>query len=338
MFTLGQLAEQGGGSLVGDPGIEVSGVQPFELAGAGDITLANHKRYLSNLEATGATAVIVPETHSDAKKPLIRSANAKLTFARILALFSAKQFRNLGVSHLASLSKTCQISEPVAIHPFVSIGDGVVIEEEVTLYPGVVIGDGCRIGAGSTLHANVSLYDGVSVGKGVILHSGVVIGADGFGYVHDGEKQVKIEQCGSVEIGDYVEIGANSCVDRATFGTTKLESHVKLDNLVHVGHNCQIGENTVIVGCVGISGSVTIGKNCILAGQAGVSDHVTIGDNVVVMQKTAVTKDIPSGSRVGGPYSRDYRSELRIQAITQKLPDLYQEIRRFRKLIQQRNS
>jgi UDP-3-O-[3-hydroxymyristoyl] glucosamine N-acyltransferase len=250
-----------------------------------------------------------------------------------MALFKAKPFRNLGVSHQASVSKTCQLSEPVAIHPFVSIGDGVVIEEEVTLCPGVVIGDGCRIGAGSTLHPNVSLYAGVSVGKGVVLHSGTVIGADGFGYVHDGEKQVKIEQSGSVEIGDYVEIGANSCVDRATFGTTVLESHVKLDNLVHVGHNCHIGENTVIVGCVGISGSVTIGKNCVVAGQAGVSDHVTIGDDVIVMQKTAVTKDIPSGSRVGGPYSRDYRSELKIQAVTQKLPEIYQEIRRFRKMI-----
>ncbi|HUV14434.1 MAG TPA: UDP-3-O-(3-hydroxymyristoyl)glucosamine N-acyltransferase [Acidobacteriota bacterium] len=333
MFTLGQLAEQGGGSLVGDPGIEIFGVQPFELAATGDITLAAHKRYLTDLETTGATAVIVPETHTDSKKPLIRSANAKLTFARILALFKAKPFRNLGVSHLASVSKTCQLSEPVAIHPFVSIGDGVVIEEEVTLCPGVVIGDGCRIGAGSTLHPNVSLYAGVSVGKGVVLHSGTVIGADGFGYVHDGEKQVKIEQSGSVEIGDYVEIGANSCVDRAIFGTTVLESHVKLDNLVHVGHNCHIGENTVIVGCVGISGSVTIGKNCVVAGQAGVSDHVTIGDNVIVMQKTAVTKDIPSGSRVGGPYSRDYRSELKIQAVTQKLPEIYQEIRRFRKMI-----
>jgi len=333
MFTLGQLAEQGGGSVVGDPGIEISGVQPFELAATGDITLAARKRYLADLESTGATAVIVPETHADAKKPLIRSANAKLTFARILALFCAKPFQNLGISHLASFSKTCQISEPVAIHPFASIGNGVVIEEEVTLYSGVVIGEGCRIGAGSTLHPNVSIYAGVSVGKGVVIHSGTVIGADGFGYVHDGEKQVKIEQSGCVEIGDYVEIGANSCIDRATFGTTVLESHVKLDNLVHVGHNCHIGQNTVIVGCVGISGSVTIGKNCIVAGQAGVSDHVTIGDNVIVMQKTAVTKDIPSGSRVGGPYSRDYRSELKIQAVTQKLPEIYQEIRRLRKMI-----
>ncbi len=333
MFTLGQLAKQGGGSVVGDPGIEISGVQPFELAATGDITLAARKRYLEDLESTGATAVIVPDIHSDEKKPLIRSANPKLTFARILALFGAKPFRNLGVSHLASVSETCRITEPVSIHPFVSIGAGVVVEEEVTLYPGVVIGNGCRIGAGSTLHPNVSLYAGVSVGKGVVLHSGTVIGADGFGYVHDGEKQVKIEQGGRVEIGDYVEIGANSCVDRATFGTTVLESHVKLDNLVHVGHNCHIGENTVIVGCVGISGSVTIGKNCILAGQAGVSDHVTIGDNVIVMQKTAVTKDIPSGSRVGGPYSRDYRSELKIQAVTQKLPEIYKEIRRFRRMI-----
>ena len=148
MFTLGQLAEQGGGSVIGDPGIEISGVQPFELAAIGDITLAAHKRYLADLEATGATAVIVPETHPETKKPLILSANAKLTFARILAIFSAKPFRDLGISHLASLSKTCQISEPVAIYHSVSSGDEVVIEDEGTRYPGVVIGGGCGLGAG----------------------------------------------------------------------------------------------------------------------------------------------------------------------------------------------
>jgi UDP-3-O-[3-hydroxymyristoyl] glucosamine N-acyltransferase len=181
------------------------------------------------------------------------------------------------------------------------------------------------------LHSNVTLYQGVTIGKRVVIHSGTVIGADGFGYVFDGKQQVKVPQTGSVEIHDDVEIGANSCVDRATFGSTVIERGAKLDNHVHVAHNCRIGENTVIVGCVGLSGSVTIGKNCILAGQCGTVDHINIGDNVRVMARAVVTKDIPSGSVVSGRYGRSHQQELKQEALLRRLPEIYRDWKERRK-------
>jgi UDP-3-O-[3-hydroxymyristoyl] glucosamine N-acyltransferase len=333
MYTLGQIADWEGARLRGDPKLEIHGVRPFELARPGDITLAGHRGYLQKLEETRASAVIVPEgAHSDTKA-LLFSVQPKLSFARILARFHETSFQPSGVSPLASIGSGCKIPGRVSIHPFVRIGQDVEIGEEVTIHSCTVIGDGCRIGRGSILHPNVTLYPGVSLGERVILHSGCVAGADGFGYVFDGLAQVKLQQTGTVEIHDDVEIGANSCVDRATFGATVIEKNAKIDNHVHIGHNCKIGENTIIVGCVGISGSVEIGSNCILAGQSGVADHVKIGDRVQVMQKTAVTRDVPDGSKVSGLYGRDYRKELRIQAILQRLPEMYVDWKRIRRLL-----
>lgn len=191
--------------------------------------------------------------------------------------------------------------------------------------------EGCVIGTGCTLHPSVTVYPGVILGKRVTVHSGTVLGADGFGYVRDGDEQVKLPQTGNVEIGDDVEIGANSCVDRATFGSTVLEKNVKIDNHVHIGHNCRIGEGTIIVGSVGISGSVTIGKNCIFAGQSGASDHVNIGDNVIVLAKTAVTKDVPSGMTVSGLHGRDHRGQIKTEAILNRLPDMYKDLKTIKK-------
>lgn len=314
-----------GGTVQGDPDLLITGIRPFEEAREGEITLAVERRYLRRLSATRASAVIVAAGVGSQEKCLIQVDRPKVAFARILQLFSEKPFNCLGISSRAVIGRDCSIPENVTIHPFVWIGDHVTLGEGVTLHPGVRIGNGCRLGRDCTLHSNVSLYNGVQLGSRVILHSGSVIGADGFGYVRDGEEQVKVVQRGDVRIGDDVEIGANSCVDRATFGSTVIESGVKLDNLVHVGHNCRIGRNSVIVGCVGISGSVEIGANCILAGQAGVIDHIKIGDNVTVMVKTAVTKDIPSNSVVSGQPAIDHRQELKLQASLRRLPRLLDE-------------
>jgi UDP-3-O-[3-hydroxymyristoyl] glucosamine N-acyltransferase len=325
MYTLEQLAEQTGGWVIGDPETEITGVQPFEEAGPGDITVALSRRFLEALPSTEASAVIVPDSTVSKAKMLLVVENPKLAFAQILHLFTSKPFRATGISPLASIGEDCRIADAVSIHPFASVGSNVVIDERVTLWPGVVVGDDCRIGERSTLHPNVTIYPKVSVGKDVILHSGTVIGADGFGYVFDGKRQVKLPQTGSVEIRDEVEIGANSCVDRATFGTTIIERGVKLDNHVHIAHNCRIGENTVIVGCVGISGSVQIGRNCILAGQCGTVDHVKIGDNVKVMARAVVTKDVPSGSTISGSHGRDHRQQLKIEALVRRLPHIYKK-------------
>jgi UDP-3-O-[3-hydroxymyristoyl] glucosamine N-acyltransferase len=307
MYTLQKLAEHVGGRVAGDSQIEIRGIQPFESAGPGDLTLAAQKKYQEHLDQTGASAVIVSPAVVSDQKPLLQVEKPKVAFARLLALFHPAPSANQGISPLADISESAQISEDVTIYPFVSVGDH------------------CVIGRGCVLHPQVTLYANVSLGERVILHSGTVIGADGFGYVFDGQTQVKIPQTGSVTIGDDVEIGANSCVDRATFGATVLERGVKLDNHVHIGHNCRIGENTVIAGQVGLSGSVEVGKNCIFAGHAGVVDHVKIGDHVTVMMKSAVSKDVPSRSVVSGQPAMDHRQWMKIEAVTRRFPEIYRE-------------
>lgn len=329
MYTLGELAKLVGGVVAGNPATGISGVAPFESAGPGDITLALAPKP-DQLASSPAAAVIAPLGTCAKGTHLLLSEQPKVAFARILTHFSQEPFESIGVSPLAWVGAECQIEAEVSIHPFVSIGDSVVIEDQVTVFPGSSIGRNCRIGKGSIIHPNVTIYPNVSIGRETVIHSGTVIGADGFGYVFDGNKQVKIPQVGRVEIGDHVEIGANCCVDRATFGSTVIECYVKLDNLVHIGHNCRIGKNTVIVGCVGISGSVDIGANCIIAGQSGVADHVRIGDRTTVMAKTAVFKDVPPDSRVSGIPAQDHRKELKIQAALRRLPELLRE-RRARK-------
>lgn len=330
-YKLGYLAVLVKGEVSGDPEFNVTAAKPFDSADFHEITLAENQKLLSSLGETKSGAVIVPRGTIHEGKNLLAVDNPKAVFARILQLFHNKPFVASGVSCMAVIGEDCDISDDVSIHPFVSIGDRVVISDHVTVSSGCSIGDGCKIGKDCCLNPNVTLYPGVELGDRVIIHSGTVLGADGFGYVRDGEKQVKLPQTGGVEIGDDVEIGANSCIDRATFGSTVLKNNVKIDNHVHIGHNCRIGEGTIIVGSVGISGSVTIGKNCIFAGQSGASDHVTIGDNVIVLAKTAVTKDVPSGRTVSGLHGRNHSKQIKIEAILNRLPDIYRDLKTIKK-------
>ena len=331
LYRLRQLAKHVGGEVAGDPDTPNRRLRPFETAGPGDLTLAVEKRYEERIRETGASAVIVSKTVRFRNRPLLRVDNPRLAFARLLQFIDKTPFVPTGVSPDATVGRDCSIPERVSIHPHAYVGDGVTLGEEVTLHPGVYVGNGCTIGDGTILHPNVTVYDGIRIGARVILHSGAVIGADGFGYVFDGERQVKIPQRGTVVIEDDVEIGANSCVDRATFGQTTIGRGVKLDDHVQIGHNCTIGENTVMVGQVGVSGSVTVGRNCILAGQSGVVDHVRIGDGVKVLAKTAVTKDVPDGMTVSGQPARDHRTTVKIQALTRRLPQLMAEWRAWKK-------
>ena len=330
-FTLGELASLVKGEVFGDFGFTVSAANPFDSAGAEEITLAGNQKLISSLDRTKAGAVIVPRGTSFTDKNLLAVDNPKAVFARILQLFHNIPFAASGVSNLAVIGKDCDISREVSIHPFVSIGDNVEIKNSSTIESGCSVGDRCVIGNNCYLHPNVTLYPGVKLGDRVTIHSGTVLGADGFGYVRDGAEQVKLPQTGGVKIGNDVEIGANSCVDRATFGSTILEKNVKIDNHVHIGHNCRIGEGTIIVGSVGISGSVKIGKNCIFAGQSGASDHVTIGDNVIVLAKTAVTKDVPSGKTVSGLHGRDHSKQIKTEAIINRLPGMYRDLKTIKK-------
>ena len=320
--TLKELAEWVGGTLIGEGDVEISGVAPIEEAEPGEITFIANPKYLSNLNETRASAVIVSKDIRQANKPLLSSGNPYLAFGKILSLYSQKPYQARGIDSSAFVSPTARLGKDVSVFPSVYIGDRCSIGDRVTLYPGVYVGEESTIGEESILHPNVSVYPRTSIGKRVILHAGVVIGSDGFGYAKDGRKNIKVPQVGSVEIEDEVEIGANTTVDRATLGKTLLRRGVKIDNLVQVAHNVVIGEDSIIVAQVGISGSTKLGSNVTVGGQAGFVGHITIGDNVMIGAQSGVMNDLASNQAYSGAPAIPHRELLRIVASYLKLPDM----------------
>jgi len=322
MKKLKELAEFVGGTVIGDGEVEISGVASIDEAQPGEITFIATSKYLRKLSETKASAVIVSKEVTTADKPLICTADPHLAFVKILTLFSAKPYQPKGIDPNARISPTAQLGKDLTIYPYVYIGDRCRIEDRVTLYPGVYVGEDSVIGEDSVLHPKVSVYSGSVIGKRVILHSGVVIGADGFGFVKDGKTNVKIPQVGKVIIEDDVEIGANSTIDRAALGQTIIRRGVKIDNLVQVAHNVEIGEDSIIVAQVGIAGSTKIGKNVILAGQVGVNDHIEIGDNVRVGGQSGVVQNLPPGQAFTGTPAISHRDYLRAANTFTKLPEM----------------
>ncbi len=319
---LRELAEWVDATVVGDGEVEISGVAAIEEAHSGEITFIASPKYLPKLSETRASAVIVSKEVTQADKPLLCATNPYLAFAKILILFSHKPYQPKGIDSNAWISPTAELGNDLTFSPLVYVGDHCSIGDRVTLYPGVYVGENSTIGEDSILYSNVSIYPETVIGKRVILHSGVVVGSDGFGYVKEGKKNVKIPQIGKVEIEDDVEIGANTTIDRATFGKTIIRRGVKIDNLVQVAHNVVIGEDSILCAQVGISGSTKIGSNVTLAGQVGVVDHTEIGDNVIVGAQAGVTHRLaPNQAYVGSP-AIPHREFLRVNAVFSKLPEM----------------
>ncbi len=291
-------------------------------AGPGQVTFVAHPKYLSKLKETRASAVIVSREVSAEEKPLLRVANPYLAFAKILGLFSCKPYQPGGVSSSAFVSGTARLGLDVTVYPFAWVGDRCRIGDRVVLYPGVYVGEDASIGEESVLYPGVSIYPGTRMGKRVVLHSGVVVGSDGFGYVKDGRKNVKIPQVGTVEIEDDVEIGANSTIDRATLGKTLIRRGVKIDNLVQVAHNVIIGEDSLVAAQVGFAGSSRIGSNVTLGGQVGVADHTEVEDNVMVGGQSGLTGKVAGNAAYTGSPAMPHRQFLRVVNVVQKLPEL----------------
>jgi UDP-3-O-[3-hydroxymyristoyl] glucosamine N-acyltransferase len=269
----------------------------------------------------------------DVKFPVIEVANPDLAAALIHNFLLAEDFTGKGIHDSAVIGVDCQISEQVTICPQVSIGDRVTIGDRVIVHPGVVIGDDVKIGDDCVLHANVVVTYGCELGRSVTLHHGAVIGSDGFGFASDpatGEHVTK-PQVGTVRIDDGVQIGANSCIDRAAFGTTHVKSGVRIDNLVMVGHNCVIGENSILVGQAGIAGSTTLGRNVVLGARAGLAGHLHIDDGVMVAAMGGVHNNQPKGAVVGGIPAFDIKKWGRATAAYTRLPDMVRELRKLRK-------
>ena len=319
---LSEIADLVQGRISGDPERLICGVGPFEQAGENDITVAGNAKFLKKMDACNAAAIIVPHDIDNEDRNLLQVDMPMVAFAKVMQYFYPPQQPRAGVHPRAEIGRDFKCGQDVAIAPMVVVGDEVSVGDRVWLHPGVVIGNNVTIGNDVTIHPNVTILERCIVGNRVIIHSGTVIGSDGFGYAPDGACYHKIPHTGIVQIDDDVEIGANNTIDRGTFGKTHIGRGVKTDNLVHVAHNVAVGENTVLVAQVGISGSVTIGKNVILAGQAGVAGHLTIGDGATVGPQTGVGKPVPEGQIVSsGIPEMPHRLWLRVQRLIPKLPE-----------------
>ena len=325
-LSLAKIAKVIGGEITGDVNKKVSGAAPFDDATENDITYAINAKFIKRIDETCAGAVIVPLNCQKSKKNLVAVKNPYVAFARVLKFFYQPPKPETKISANAYIGKNFICGKDVSIAPFVVIQDNVNIGDRAVLHPGVVIGNDVIIGDDVEIYPNVSILERCVIGKRVIINAGTVIGSDGFGFAPDGKQYHKILQLGIVQIDDDVEIGACNTIDRATFGKTWICKGVKTDNLVQIAHNVTVGENSVVVSQVGISGSVTIGKNAILAGQAGIAGHLEIGDNVTIGPKAGIAKNIPDNLVVSGTPEMPHRLWLRVQRIMPKLPELNKKI------------
>ncbi len=311
-----------------DAELEITGVAPIESAAPGQITFIANLKYAAMAKTTNASALIVDEKFPASGKPFLRAKNPQFAYARASELFHQPPQYAPGIHSSAVIDPSAQIGANASIGPYVVIGPEVVIGENATLLAHVVIYRDVKIGKNFFAHAHVSVRENCQIGDNVLLHNGVVIGSDGFGFAKDDAGNwYKIPQAGKVVIEDHVEIQANSCIDRASLGETLIGRYSKIDNLVHVGHNCVIEDNSMLCAQVGLAGSTGIGKNVILAGQVGVAGHCKIGDNVIVTAQSGTHGDIPPGSMVSGTPAFDHKQWLRSVTAFVKLPELARAIR-----------
>ncbi|GAB4367732.1 MAG: UDP-3-O-(3-hydroxymyristoyl)glucosamine N-acyltransferase [Deltaproteobacteria bacterium] len=330
-IRLSRLAERIGARLVGEGDAFVRGIAPIESAGPGEITFLANPKYLRFVRETGADAVIAREPVEGAPTRFLVADNPYLAFARAVEIFHPATRPAPGISPLAFVHPTARIGSEATVSPFSVVQEGAVVGDRTILHPGVCLGEGVRVGEDCLLHPNVVVYRDVRIGSRVILHAGCVIGSDGFGFAPSEEGYRKIPQVGTVEIGDDVEIGANTTIDRAALGVTRVCRGTKLDNLVQVGHNVVIGEDTVIAAQTGISGSVRIGRRVMIGGQAGVAGHLSIGDGVQVGAKSGIASSLSAGeSRAwSGIPAVPHWTWLRISGLLPKLPELFRRVRRL---------
>lgn len=330
---LSELAARFGLRLVGEDR-EIRGVNTLDLAGPDELSFLANPKYAPALATTKAGAVIVPERHAGDVATALVSDNPYLSLARVAALFAPQQgAQAAGVSPLAFVHEDAVVDPAAIVYPFAFVGPRSRVAARARIFPHVYVGEDCEIGEGATLYPGVTLMSGVRLGRGVICHPGCVLGSDGFGYAQGPEGLVKVPQIGPVIIGDGVEIGANAAVDRGSLGTTEIRAGAKVDNLCQVAHNVRIGEHSILVAQVGVSGSTSIGRGVILAGQAGIVGHLSIGDGAMVGAQSGVGQDLPAGARVSGSPAYDHGLFLRNSVLLPKLPELFKRVKELEKEI-----
>jgi UDP-3-O-[3-hydroxymyristoyl] glucosamine N-acyltransferase len=302
-FRLADLARSLGGEVLGDPDTEVCALASLMSAGPGDLSFFNQARYRSQLDATRASAVIVSEAERDSTSlPRIVCSDPYAYYARAVALLHPEPVPAPGIHALAAVAPDAVIDPSASIGPGCHVGRGASVAARAVLEAGCSLGDGASLGEDSRLHANVTIYPRCVIGRRAIIHSGAVIGADGFGMAREGERWRKIPQIGRVVIGDDVEIGANTAIDRGALDDTVIEDGVKLDNLIQIGHNVRIGANTAMAGCVGVAGSARIGRRCTIGGGASILGHLEICDDVNIGALGIVSRSINEPGTYAGFY------------------------------------
>jgi UDP-3-O-[3-hydroxymyristoyl] glucosamine N-acyltransferase len=337
--SLERIAELTGGRLLGDGSFQVDSIAPLGDAGPGQISFAVSRKFEKAALASRAGALILPEDWPEEalralNRPVVLVKNPYLAYAKVASLFFREEFRPTGIHERAVVGRGCSISEDVSIGANVVIGDGVRIASGVTIHPGSVIGDGVSIGADTTIFPNVTIYKGCRIGRGVRIHAGSVIGADGFGFATDEEgRHHKIPQVGIVVIEDGVEIGANTTIDRAAFGETRIGAGSMIDNLVMIAHNVQIGAGSIIVAQAGIAGSTKVGRGVVIAAQAGIVGHIEIGDRAIVTAKSGVPHSVEASEAVSGIPAMPHRQFLRVAAAYKRLPEMAAELRELKRQV-----
>ena len=330
-FTTAQLAQQLGAELVGDGSIEITGFAPAESAQAGCLTFAENEQFMAKAEASGASAVLAGASVTSTTKTLLRVKNPRLAFAKVLPLFFPEPQPAPGVHVTAVVAPDAQIDPTAHIGPHCVVGARVKIGARSALLGGNHVGDDTQLGEDVRLFPNVVIYARTQIGQRVRIHAGAVIGSDGFSYVLDAGRHRKVLQIGTVIIHDDVEIGANTCIDRAALDATVIGRGTKIDNLVQIAHNVVTGEGCLLVSQVGIAGSTTLGNYVVLAGQVGLIDHLKLGNQVTVAAQSGVMNDIPDGGKwFGSPACPDKEAKRQYVAV-RRLPDLLRRLSELEK-------
>ncbi|MDD5070461.1 MAG: UDP-3-O-(3-hydroxymyristoyl)glucosamine N-acyltransferase [Candidatus Omnitrophica bacterium] len=333
-FTLAQINEVVKGEIVGDPQTLITGISGIKEAKDGDITFLANSKYESLIAETKASAIITSRETRDCSKPLIKTLDPSVSFAKVLDLVSpTMNYHPRGIHKAAVIDPTAVIGKNVSIGANAIVEANVEIGEGTVIYGNCFIGYGTKIGENCLIYSQVSIREKTQIGSRVIIHCGTVIGSDGFGFATVDGLQQKIPQIGIVLIEDDVEIGANVTVDRARFHKTIIGKGTKIDNLVQIAHNVIIGENCLIVAQAGISGSTVLGNSVILAGQSGVVGHIRIGDGAIITAKGGVTKSVDANSKISGYPARPHSEYQRIQACLHRLPDISKRIKELEKKI-----
>ncbi len=337
-FSAKQIAEYVGGTIVGDESVTVHTFAKIEEGIPGALSFLSNPKYTHYIYDTKSSIVLVnndfcPE--HEIKATLIKVENAYESLAKLMTLYEQSTTKETGISPLAAIAKNVKIGKDVYIGPFACIGEGSEIGDNSFIHPHVTIGCHVKVGNDTTLYPNVTVYHDCRIGNNCIIHAGAVIGADGFGFVPSPEGYEKIPQIGITVIDDNVEIGANTCIDRATMGATTVHAGVKLDNLIQVAHNVEIGSHTAIASQAGIAGSAKIGEWCVFAGQVGIAGHIKIGDHVTVGAQSGIPGNTKSGTTLMGYPAIAPKQFARSAVIYKKLPEMYDELNCLRKEIEE---